>query len=283
MHKRVSSFALPFVVLLSACGGGTTTGAVIPEGGLVFPDCKDGQLLGIDANRGYVCVSVATTTSAAPVCTTSQALTVEGGALKCVEKGTGSTTTELGNQITALEAKYTNLNNKVNDLKTPSGVGSQFVGLTDVKFSGKIVGPTNQVVGVGGATDACKVKFGAGAHMCTPMELYLSAATGNPAFTKDTTMAQAWVYMIGWNRNLGVSGVGSPASEDDYAGLGENCGAFTQGDSTKGWVGTVASWSLSTYNSTNGALAGQDNMKTMQFTINAQTTCDKPYPLTCCR
>jgi len=279
MRKRdaTSSFAVPFFVLLSACGGGTTTGAVIPEGGLVFPDCKDGQLLGVDANRGYTCVSVSTTSATAPVCTASQALTVEGGMLKCVEKGTGTTTTELGTQLTALENKYTDLNTKVTDLKTPSGVGSTFVGLTDVKFAGKIVGPTNQAVGINGAVDACVAKFGKGGHMCTPFELYISAATKNPAFTKDTTMPQAWVYMIGWNRNLGVNGVPSAQAADDYAGLGENCGSFTQGDSTKGWVGVTASWENTTYT------VVPPGTKTMQFTINAQTTCDKTYPIACCR
>ena len=124
MRKRqaTSSFAVPFLVLLAACGGSTTSGAVIPEGGLVFPDCQDGQLLGVDANRGYVCVSVSGSTATAPVCTSTQALTVEGGALKCVEKGTGSTTTELSTQITALEKKYTDLNTKVNDLDRKSVV-----------------------------------------------------------------------------------------------------------------------------------------------------------------
>ena len=87
MSKRVSSFAVPFFALLAACGGGTTIGAVI-LGGLNFPNCSDGQLLGIDATgRGYTCVSVATTSAAAPVCTASQALTVEGGMLQGVSKG----------------------------------------------------------------------------------------------------------------------------------------------------------------------------------------------------
>ena len=89
MRKRqaTSSFAVPFLVLLAACGGSTTSGAVIPEGGLVFPDCQDGQLLGVDANRGYVCVSVSGSTATAPVCTSTQALTVEGGALHPVRLG----------------------------------------------------------------------------------------------------------------------------------------------------------------------------------------------------
>lgn len=279
MRKRqaTSSFAVPFLVLLAACGGSTTSGAVIPEGGLVFPDCQDGQLLGVDANRGYVCVSVSGSTATAPVCTSTQALTVEGGALKCVEKGTGSTTTELSTQITALEKKYTDLNTKVNDLKAPSSTGSLFVGLTDVKYAGKIIGPTTQAVGINGAVEACVGKFGKGAHMCTPFELYGSAAARHPAFTKDTTMPQAWVYMIGWNRNLGIGGVPSAQAEDDFAGMGENCGSFTQGDSTKGWVGTVAAWSDSS------STRSPSGTKTFTFTINAQTTCDKTFPIACCR
>ncbi|MBL9040752.1 MAG: hypothetical protein JNM83_04070 [Myxococcales bacterium] len=277
MSKRVSGFAVPFFVLLSACDGTTSTGAVIPAGGLNFPNCPDGSLLGIDANRGYICVSVSASTATAPVCTASQALTVEGGALKCVEKGTGNTTKEISDQITSLEAKYTNLNNKVNDIQTPSGIGSQFVGQTDLKFSGKIVGPTNQVAGVGGAADACIAKFGKGAHMCTPFELFLSASAKHPAFTSTTTMPQGWVYMIGWNRGLTVSGVPSALAEDDYAGVGENCGGFTQGDSTKGWVGTVAAWNDSV------STRAPSGTKALHFTINATTTCDKTFPITCCR
>ena len=225
MSKRVSGFAVPFFVLLSACDGTTSTGAVIPAGGLNFPNCPDGSLLGIDANRGYICVSVSASTATAPVCTASQALTVESGALKCVEKGTGTTTKEISDQITALEAKYTNLNSKVNDIQTPSGIGSQFVGQTDLKFSGKIVGPTNQVAGVGGAA---------------------------------------------------VSGVPSALAEDDYAGVGENCGGFTQGDSTKGWVGTVAAWNDSV------STRAPSGTKALHFTINATTTCDKTFPITFC-
>ena len=126
----------------------------------------------------------------------------------------------------------------MNDLKAPSSTGSLFVGLTDVKYAGKIIGPTTQAVGINGAVEACVGKFGKGAHMY-PFELYGSAAAVLPAFTKDTTMPQAWVYMIGWNRNLGVSGVPSAQAEDDYAGLGENCGSFTQGDLDEGlgWNG----------------------------------------------
>ncbi len=283
MSKRVSSFAVPFVVLLSACGGGTTTGAVIPTGGLSFPDCQEGQILGIDSTgRGYTCVSVAATSTAAPVCTSSQALTVEGGMLKCVEKGTGGTTTELSNQITALEKQYTDLNNKVNDIKTPSGIGSQFVGLTDLKFAGKIVGPKSGAVGVGGAADACIAKFGLGAHMCTPYEMYQSVAAGNPLMTATatTTVPKAWIYMIGWNRPTPaqVTGIQPTAAADDYAGLGENCGSFTQGDGSKGWVGAVGSWETSTYT---GAPTAMPRM--LRFSISAQTTCDKTFPIACCQ
>jgi hypothetical protein len=281
MSKRVSSFAVPFFALLAACGGGTTTGAVIPAGGLNFPNCSDGQLLGIDATgRGYTCVSVATTSAAAPVCTASQALTVEGGMLKCVEKGTGSTTTELSNQITALEKQYNDLNTKVNDLKTPSGIGSQFVGVTDLKFAGKIVGPKTGVVGVGGAAEACISKFGLGAHMCTPYEMYQSVAAANPAFTSTSTVGKAWVYMIGWNKPTAaqVTGIQATAAADDNAGLGDNCGSYTQGDGTKGWVGTVGSWDVSTYT---GAPQAMPHM--LRFSISAQTTCDKTFPIACCQ
>ena len=120
-------------------------------------------------------------------------------------KGTGSTTSELSNQITALEKQYNDLNTKVNDPKTPSGIGSQFVGVTDLKFAGKIVGPKTGVVGVGGAAEACISKVWSRRAHVRPTRCISRSPLQTRRLRRPRRLAKAWVYMIGWNKN-GSSG-----------------------------------------------------------------------------
>ena len=86
--------ALLAVPLLVGCGGNTTIQpVVVPPGGITLPDCTDGQLIAVAADRTMSCTQALTAGLAPPDCSTvaNSALNAYDGILECMPKGAGGT------------------------------------------------------------------------------------------------------------------------------------------------------------------------------------------------
>lgn len=261
---RTALVAAP--LLAAACGGNTGTGGIVlPPGGLTLPDCTDGQLIAVGADRTLSCASAPTAKLSPPACQDGvQALTYENDTLKCVNKGSGTTDVTLKGRIDKLTTDTADLTTKINDLKVGGGAKSVYVGNSNNAVNGAI--SSNGLTGLAAAADICGTKFGAGAHMCTVFEIYDSVASGKINSTT-TYASKAWVYMVGWN-----SPAGANTGTDPKAGLNDNCGGYTYPTGDRQWYGTAFTF---------------DKVATMQFAPRfyggSEAACSASFPIACCK
>lgn len=263
--------ALFLAPLLIGCGGGVNSGGVVvPTGGFTVPDCAEGQLIGVNADRTLYCVSALSGRLTPPSCAAgTQALTSEKGVLSCVNKGMGANDVTTITRIDTDVKAVNDLRTKVDLLKSGGGSLGKYVGLTDTMVNGAMDSGNGQnPKGLTSATTMCTAKFGAGAHMCSVLEIYESAATG--VFTQQADVAAAtgaWVYMEGWNGEPVNGGVGS----DPGAGLTDNCASYTYPTGDKRWTGTAFRWATQTFSGIKMAK------------LNVAVGCATKLPIVCCK
>ena len=222
--------ALLAVPLLAACGNNSTgSEVVVPPGGLTLPDCADGQLIAVDAQRNLSCTQALTAGLQTPDCALkpNSALNAYDGIIECMAKGSGSTNSDLRKAIDNVVSQTNNINNTINSLKGGGG-SAKFCGTTTATTNGAIVG--NGQTGVAGAAYLCQQVATcnkATAKMCTVYDMYHSVATG--VITQGTNVTRGWVFMASWQNAIGT---------DPLAGQGDNCGGYTYPTSDRKWNGT---------------------------------------------
>lgn len=271
-HTLVNSLkcALLAVPFMAACGGGANTGSVvIPAGGLVFPDCADGELISVGADKTLGCVPAPAGKLSPPSCLVDQVLTAEGGQLKCVAKGKGGTDSTIAARIDAVNSQLMQINNTVNNLKAGSGGRAKFLGVTNAMTNGRI--SSGGQIGLGGAAAFCKAEYATATspHMCSVYEMYEAVATGQITQATALPNVGAWVYAEAWNKPQT-----NAASQEPNAGMNENCASYIYGTGDRGWVGTLVRWEVSTLNNTD---------KTLKFfTGSAAAACSLNRQVACC-
>ena len=271
-HTLVNSLkcALLAAPILAACGGGASTGSVvIPAGGLVFPDCADGELISVGADKTLGCVPAPAGKLSPPSCLVDQVLTAEGGQLKCVAKGKGGTDATIAARIDAVNSQLMQINNTVNNLKAGSGGRAKFLGVTNASTAGRI--SAGGQIGIGGASQFCKTEYATATnpHMCSVYEMYEAVATAQITQATNLPANGAWVYAEAWNKPAT-----SNASQDPNAGMNENCASYIYGTGDRGWTGTLVRWQTSTLNATD---------KTLKFfTGSADAACSLSRQVACC-
>jgi hypothetical protein len=273
-HTLVNSLkcALLGAPFLVACGGGLNTSPVVlPAGGLVFPDCADGELISVGADKTLGCAPAPTGKLTPQNCLTGQVLTSENGTFKCVAVGNGTTDATIVARIMNAQSQLNQINNTVNNLKAGGGGRAKYLGITG-NTKGRIT--SGNKVGVSAAAELCAGAFNGSptAHMCTVYEAYEAVATGQ---IKDTdTIGKAWVYMVGWN-NPGGSAP-TPSNQEGDAGMSDNCGSYTYPTGDVRWTGTAFAWQIIPYH-------GAANTRGLKFFGgSAQAACNQSYPIACC-
>jgi hypothetical protein len=154
-------------------------------------------------------------------------------------------------------------------LKSGGGSLGKYVGLTPTAVNGAMDSGNGQnPKGLASAATLCTNTYGAGAHMCSVLEIYESAATG--VFTQQADVAAGaggWVYMEGWN---GEPVAGGAASEPG-AGLTDNCASYTYPTGDRFWKGTAFQWATQTF-------SGIKMPK-----LNVAVGCATKLPIVCCK
>ena len=235
---RTALLALP---LMAACGGNSAGGGVIvPPGGLTLPDCAQGQLISVGADRTLGCTQALTTSLSPPSCPAgTHALNATDGTLVCAAKGNGTTNTDLRAAIDNVSQKTTNLVNQVASFGGGGG-SAKFCGLSPVQSANGAALSDGGADGIPAATSICgKVAAcGTGAHMCSVFEMYESAASG--VLNNNMDVALSWVYSASWSQEFS-----DPAQSQAGSGQSDNCGSFTYPTADRKWYGTAVEWKVS--------------------------------------
>jgi hypothetical protein len=238
----------------------------VPIGGITLPDCLEGQLIAVAADRTMSCTQALTAGFAPPDCNSvpNSALNTYDGILECMPKGSGGTNAGLKTLINKAKTDTDNIENTINQFSS-GGAAAKFCGQYSAaqNQNGAITG-NNGVTGVAGAADLCQTVqgCGTGAHMCTVYEMYeIAASNGLPA-----TVSQSWVHMQSWSHN-------SASQIPTANGLADNCSGWTYPTGDKGWYGTTVEWK--------NALTGQ---KALHFASGPGVVpCSARFPIACCR
>jgi hypothetical protein len=268
------------VPLFAACGNNSTGSmVVVPPGGITLPDCMDGQLIAVDANRNLSCTQALTAGLQVDDCAavaaaagdpagTVRVLNAYDGTIACMMKGSGSTNNELRKAIDNIVSQTATINNTINSLRS-GGSAAKYCGLTAPTANGAIVG--NGITGIAGAAYLCQQVqgCGAGAHMCTVYEMVESVDSGT--ITAAQTIARSWVFMASWQHKDGTA-----AQIDPTAGLNDNCGGYTYPTADKHWYGTAVEWKA--------AATGQKALHFWSGPGGAPTgvPCSSSLPIACC-
>lgn len=201
---------------------------------------------------------------AVPACGQGRCLTGDNaGQLSCIDvAATNQTIVQLQNDLTSLINRVTALEKIING--GGAGGAGKFVGVTKATSKGRI---DHQGVDVGLASAAayCADEFGAGAHMCTNNELYLSVATGKLT-SKDTITPSAWVYFPTWQNPLG-------AAQQPRAGMGDNCASYTYPTNDRLWSGNAVEWKTN----------HQGDAYAFWWHGGSEATCNIARPIACCK
>ena len=239
MQSIVNSFktALVALPLLASCGGSVGTAQVLVDpNGLMLPDCQDGQLIGVNPDKSLTCVSALSGMLAPPTCLPgTQALTSMKDAatgkivLSCVTKGSGANDVTTSTRITKAQTDVNNLQTMVNQITSGGGTRSRYVGASTATSDGDV--KTGTLEGIRAAAQLCTTDFGAGAHVCTPFEIYESVIVGD-VLDGNTNVGPLMVYMEAWVPPFAAGGT------EPTAGLSENCGGHTYRTGDRKWHNT---------------------------------------------
>ena len=251
--------------LLLACGSDNTGGGTTYA---AFPDCKGeaNQALATDTTGQLVCRTLPAGTASVPDCSGPDvALTYGPSGFSCVPRNVVDASTKtLLDTLTQVEQKIVDYGTQVTKLGTGPGTQAAYVGLTKTNVTGRIT--SGNLVGIPAATALCATDYGAGSHMCTVYELYYSAALLKNLDPMVDIAPGGWVYMQSWRK--------APANPvEPSAGLADNCAGYTysfQNVDTNQWNGTTFAWTV-----------GASGIRGPKFYANTQ--CNVPQPIACCR
>jgi hypothetical protein len=260
---------------LASCGGGGVTGVTVGPGGLMLPDCKDGQLIGVDASKNLSCVSALSGMLSPPACLPgTQALTstkdpVTGVvSLSCINKGTGTNDMTTETRITNATNSVNNLVTKLTMIQSGGGIRSKYVGHSTNATVGLIQSGNSS--GIHAANLICANDLALPtAHMCTPFEIYESVVTAQPGDKLDGSadVGPYWVYLEGWNDP-------STSVNDALAGLNENCGSYTYKTHDHAWDGMTFLFQ---------AWTGGPGVRVPRFNTGAPAQyCSASFQIACC-
>jgi hypothetical protein len=244
----------------------------------MLPDCRDGQLIGVDSNRNMTCVNALRDGLLPPVCslqTQALASTKDPGTgitfMYCASKGTGLNDAWTETRISNAANSISNLTVSAKALLAAKNGRAGYLGHSVMPTRGLI--RSGNTIGLHAASLICSADFNiAGAHMCTPFEIYQSVANAQPGDPLDGSadVGPYWVYLEGWNDPAG-------AFFDPAAGLNENCGAYTYQTFDRHWMGmgfTFEAWETGgpRVPMFHSGLGGSGNTY----------YCSNMYPIACC-
>ena len=234
---KTALLAVP--LLLAAAATRRFNQSWLVPGGITLPDCTDGQLIAVAADRTMSCTQALTAGLAPPDCNTvaNSALNAYDGILECMPKGAGGTNAGLKTIINKVKMDTDTIESTINQI-SGGGAAAKYCGqygkpiVNDAGNPNGAITGNNGVTGVAGAANLCQTVqgCGAGAHMCTVYELYESAAAG----TLPATISQSWVHMQSWVHN-------QAAQVPSANGLADNCSGWTYPTGDKLWYGTTVS------------------------------------------
>jgi hypothetical protein len=224
--------------------GGLTCRTVSGGGGFATPDCTNAQQPG-------------------PLLTSTRG-TGDIAGVSCTPRGQSGGAIDV-TRLVDIEKKITDLTTLITTIEnTPASGISTFAGNTTMSYNGNFVaasaGSDNGFVG---AAKVCEAQYGAGAHMCTSLEIYESAVKGVIGSTKN--IAKAWVYFPAWNNPVA-------GSNDPLQGQGDTCGSLTYPTGDLRWTGIAVS---------TGAL--RTTRWGVRFHGGSEAPCNAPLPIACCK
>jgi len=231
--------------------------------------CADDEYL-VWRGTGFVCEKIQAGNVQIPDCSgdatkplVTSILNGDVGKLECAPQGKVTLSQSIIDKINILNDKTTNLGTIVTEIEgsTPSAA-SVFKGTTTVTTKGAIA--TGNLFGVPAANEICKAQYGAGAHICSPYEIYYSVATGK--ITGATTVTPAWVNSSTWS-----TPVASPT--EPLNGLNDNCAGYTYGTGDQKWVGTLFKWEVVAFT----------NRQAPKFVSGSGAPCNVANPIACCQ
>lgn len=253
-----------------------------------LPTCAEDEYF-VYTSAGLICTTLHFDPVMLPDCRTSGQLltytnTGGGGAYGCTSKGTESLSP---GDISMINAQYQAIQNQESFIaQIEQGMrvkGSGYCGQTTSQPSAAFVDGT--ATGIAAAASLCaKVTgCGSGAHLCTVYEMYHSIIDG--ALPSAMDLEKSWVYQASFSQEFSDN---TGNQKEPGAGLADNCGSFTVGDSSRKWYGTAVQWT--TADSGQKALkffAGPPSVGipgTTAVVANPSAVgCDSVLPIACCK
>jgi hypothetical protein len=257
------------LVLAPLLLGGANVGSLQSKLSLgTLPVCATGQFL-VYKGGALICQNL----TGAPNCNASDQLLTnppnnELGTLSCTPKGMLSVSADFLTELTNDEMNATQLGLIVTAIQGQGsgGSGATYVGSTTASTVGQITHGGSDV-GLIAANDQCSDQFGAGAHMCTPYEMYATVYTGKSNLL--AMMPQSWLYMPTWNEPAAPS----CTPTDTGQGQADNCAGYTYPTAHKCYTGTTVTWAP---NIATGKYA-------LHFIGGAASACHLSFPIACCK
>ncbi len=164
-------------------------------------------------------------------------------------------------RVRELQTRVATLSDQLKQLGMPPVVAANYIGNTVATTTGRITF-SGAAAGLPSANAMCAAEFSAGAHMCSVREMV--GAVLNSTLLQNQDVPKAWLYMPTWNNP-------DPTAQEPLAGLGDSCGGYTDGTTTRGWTGMAVDWSM-TYIARN-----------LHFNSGSLAPCDQPLPIACCK
>lgn len=184
-------------------------------------------------------------------------------ALSCTPKYDDSLSNAVRQRVLDLQGQAQSLIVQLDALGIRPALAATFVGTTAATTVGRIEYPGTPA-GLPAANARCAAELGLGAHMCAAREML--GAVLNATLDPNKDVPPAWLYMPTWNTP-------APGAEQPLAGLGDNCGGYTDGTLDHDWTGMAVDWSYSPF----------DLMRVLHFKSGTLATCDQSLPIACCR
>jgi hypothetical protein len=251
-----------------------------PPGGWMLPDCTDGQVLVADSAGAFKCGAVSTSRinvdASCSDANPRQALTSDGAKLSCINLAAGgSGNNPLNQTITTQIERSKTL--QILGGTVQAGLTARYVGLAKdnggnvVKSNGDFVAKFGNKSGLTGASAACAVAYGTGAHMCTIHEIYLGVVGGGVSNTRQIAEG-AWIYMATQKDPL--------QANNRRDGLGDNCATYSSSDGSNATGYSGVAVKTGTHNNDNGTV--ETGVWHLELLGGADAKCDVERPIACC-
>lgn len=212
----------------------------------------------------------------------SQALTSDGKSMSCDERNTESQASrDALNHLESTEALLDAHVERLGKLVPPPRAA--YCGQTANQPSAAFLSGTSRGIAAAAALCASVANCKSGAHMCSVYEMYESLVNNGGGALP--SVGKFWVYMAAWSQEFSDN---SSLQKEPGAGLADNCGGFTVGDSSKKWYGAAMSFApTSTGDKALKFFGGPPNVGvpgTTSILANANAVlCNAVLPIACCR